>query len=92
MGFCSGAGVLNAKTSAQEQERLRRQMFLNETPLALTGMLQELMEIPSPPPVAPGSPPPEVQERMEELDRLADLVYPATPTSVDTPPPQRMPN
>merc|ERR1711954_343144 len=28
--------------------------------------------------------------RMEELDRLADLVYPASP--VDTPPPQRMPN
>ena len=59
-------------------------------PLALQGMLQELMDIPSPPPVATGTPPPEVLARMEELDRLADQAYPASP--VDSPPPQRMPD
>ena len=37
--FCSGAGLMHSKTSAREQEKLRREMFHCQPPLILTDML-----------------------------------------------------
>ena len=68
-GFCSGAGLMHPETTASEQEKLRREMFHCQQPLVLRDMLREIMDIPSPPPVSAGPPPPEVMAR---LDRHAD--------------------
>ena len=59
-GFSCGAGLMNGRTSAREQEKLRQEMLHNQPPLVLTELLREVMNLPSPPPVSPGSPPPEL--------------------------------
>merc|ERR1711954_489685 len=66
-------------------------MAHSQHPLVLTNLLREVMNLPSPPPISPGTPPPEVQERIERLDRLAREAYLVSPTSsLGSPAPTRM--
>ena len=89
--FACAAGLFNGRTLAREQEKLRQEMANSQHPLVLTDLLREVMNLPSPPPVSPGTPPPELRWRIKRLDRLAREAYPISPTSsLGSPAPTRM--
>ena len=70
-GFCLAAGLFNGRTTAREHEKLRQMMAHSRHPLVLTDLLREVMDMPSPPPISPGTPPADVQERTARLERMA---------------------
>ena len=88
-GFCSAAGLFNRRTSAREEEKLRLEMQNSQHPLVLTDLLREVMNLPSPPPISPGTPPPEVRARIKRLDRLARETSPSRPPPPWTPRPHQ---
>ena len=67
------------------------EMYNSQHPLVLTELLREVMNLPSPPPVSPSTPPPELCGRLDRLDRLAREAYPVSSTSsLGSPVPARM--
>ena len=70
-GFACRSGLMNGRTPAEEQERLRAELLQNRGPLVLHELLREVMDLPTPPDFVPSTLPPCL------YDRLVRAAYPS---------------